>query len=43
MMNYGYGSGMMGGFGTFGFLTWLIIFIDLVLVGIWLWKQISKR
>ncbi len=40
-MMYGYGS-MMGGAGAFGLLTWLVIFIDLVLVGVWLWKQISK-
>ncbi len=33
---------MMGGLGLFGFLTWLIIVADLVLVGLWLWKQIKK-
>jgi hypothetical protein len=42
MMNY-YGGGMMGYAGTFSFLTWLVIFIDLVLVGVWLWKQIAKN
>lgn len=42
MMNYGYGS-MMGGAGTFGVLTWFVILIDLVLAGIWLWQQISKK
>ena len=42
MMNYGYGE-MMGGIGIFGSLTWLVVFIDLVLVGIWLRKQISKK
>lgn len=41
-MNYGYG-GMMGGIGGFGFLTWIIVFVDLILVGIWLWQQISKK
>ena len=41
MMNY-YGGGMMGGFG-FGLLTWLVVFIDLVLVGIWLWQHITKK
>ncbi len=45
MMGYGYNSGwsMMGGAGTFGLFTWLVVFIDLVLVGIWLWQQISKK
>lgn len=38
-----YGSGMMGGMGSFMFLTWFILFIDLILVGIWLWRQISKK
>ena len=42
MMNYGYG-GMMGGMGTFGLLMWLIVLIDLVLVGVWLWQRISKK
>jgi len=41
MYGYNYG-GMMGGAGTFGAITWLIIIVDLVLVGIWLWKQINK-
>ncbi len=47
MMNYGYGydgyGSMMGGIGSFGFLTWVIILVDLILVGIWLWQQISKK
>lgn len=38
---WGYGS-MMGGFSTIGILTWLVILVDLVLVGIWLWQQIQK-
>jgi len=43
MMGYGYGyEGMMGGMGSFGFLTWLVVFVDLVLLGIWLWQKISK-
>jgi hypothetical protein len=42
MMNYGYGS-MMGGIGSFGFLVGIIILVDLVLAGIWLWQQISKK
>ncbi len=46
MMGYGtmsgYGS-MMAGFGSFGLITWLVILVDLVLVGIWLWQQITKK
>lgn len=44
MMGYGYGGwDMMGGAGIFGLLTWLVILVDLVLVGIWLWQQVSKK
>lgn len=38
-MGYGYG-GMMGG--GLGVVLWAIVLIDLVLVGIWLYKQINK-
>jgi len=41
-MMYGYGS-MMGGLGILGGLLLLVVFIDLVLVGIWLWQQIQKK
>ena len=40
MMGYGYG-GMSGGYG-FAFITGLVVLVDLVLLGIWLWKQIKK-
>ena len=43
MMGYGNNWGMMGGAGAFGLITWLVIIVDLVLVGVWLWKKISKR
>lgn len=33
---------MMGGAGYLGAITWLVVFVDLVLVGVWLWKQIKK-
>lgn len=39
----GYWSGTMSGMSTLGLLTWLIILVDLALVGVWLWKQISKK
>lgn len=40
-MGYGYGD-MIGGVGTYGFITWLVVTVDLVLLGMWLWKQIKK-
>ena len=43
MMGYYSGWGMMGGIGTFGFITWLVVFVDFVLLGLWLWKQINKN
>lgn len=42
-MGYG-GWDMMGGsIGFFGSLTWIVILTDLVLLGVWLWKQILKK
>lgn len=41
MMEYGIGS-IMGG-STFGIITWLVVIIDLVLLGIWLWKKINQK
>jgi len=44
MMGYGYdGWGMMGGAGLLGVITWLVVIVDLVLVGVWLWQQVSKK
>ena len=43
MMGYGYDGSMMGGFGILGTITYLVILIDLILAGIWLWQHISKR
>jgi len=41
MMGYGYGySGMMGG--GFGAIIAIVVMIDLILLGIWLYKQINK-
>lgn len=44
---WGYGNMMgydsriwMGSFWGWGF--WLVVFIDLVLLGFWLWQQIQK-
>lgn len=45
MMGWNYGGGMMGGagWGVFASLYSVVILIDLVLLGLWLWKQISRR
>lgn len=54
MGQWGYGGpstsswpiGMMGGSSGLWFLHsifWIIILIDLILLGIWLWKQIQKK
>lgn len=37
-----YGGGMASSFGVFSFLTWVALFIDLVLLGVFLWKKIQK-
>jgi len=42
MGQYG-GYSMMGGMGVFGLLFWIVILVDLVLVGIWLWQHISRK
>ena len=34
---------MGGGWGLWDSIFWLVILIDLVLVGVWLWKQINKK
>lgn len=43
MMGYGTYWGMMDGFGLFGGIIWLVVIADLVLAGVWLWKQIMKK
>lgn len=44
MMGWGYGN-MMGsyGFGVIANLFWFVVLVDLILLGIWLWKQIQKK
>lgn len=38
---------MMGwnysGFGFLASIFWIVILIDLILLGLWLWKQINKK
>ncbi len=41
-MMYGYGAGL-GFMSLLGPLTGLIVLIDLILVGIWLWQHISRK
>lgn len=45
MMGYGnWGYGMMNsGFGILAGLFWLVILIDLILLGFWLFKQINSK
>lgn len=46
MMGFGYGDVAgygMGSIGTVGLIFWLVILIDLILLGVWLWKQIQKK
>lgn len=43
MMGYGGSWGMMGGIGVYSTLIWVVILIDLILLGIWLWQRISKK
>lgn len=38
------GSGMMSsGFGILASIFWIVILVDLILLGVWLWKQINKN
>lgn len=39
MMGYGYGGMMGGGLGS---IAALIVIVDLILLGIWLYQQIKK-
>ncbi len=37
------GGNWFGAFGVFAFLFWLVGFIDLILLGIFLWKRIGRK
>lgn len=43
MMGY-YGEMMngFGGYSFFGIITWIVVLIDLILLGFFLWKKIQK-
>lgn len=37
------GYGMMGAGGIWGLLLFVVVLVDLILVGVWLWQHISKK
>lgn len=43
-MMWGYGGNFanFGGFSVLGVVTWLVVIVDLILLGIFLWKRINK-
>lgn len=43
MMWGNYGTMMGGWFGLWGSLYAIVILVDLILLGVWLWKQIQKK
>lgn len=44
MMPWGYGNMMSGSWGgSLGLILWIVAVIDLILLGVWLWKQIQKK
>jgi hypothetical protein len=44
MMDYNWGmNGTANGIGPFGLLMYIVVMVDLVLLGIWLYKQITKK
>jgi len=44
MMYHEYGQAFAGGgVDLFGMITFLVILADLILLGVWLWKKISKE
>ena len=46
MMGYGnmmgWGAGW-GWFGIIGSIFWIVLLIDLILLGLWLWRQLQKK
>ncbi len=39
----GYYGNMMGAAGSFGLFLYFVLLVDLILLGVWLWKQVSKK
>lgn len=40
-MMWGYGQNLMGGFGILGFLLYLVVLVDLILLGFYIWKKLK--
>jgi len=38
-----WGYNMTGGYWLACAILWLVILVDLILLGVWLWKQIQKK
>lgn len=43
MMGWSYNMMNSGAFGILDSIFWLVILIDLILLGVWLWKQIERK
>ena len=44
MMGYNGGWGMGGGGASgFGLIAMIVILADLILLGVWLWQQVTKK
>ncbi|MEK7541270.1 MAG: hypothetical protein AAB533_00240 [Patescibacteria group bacterium] len=43
MMGYGGGWGMSAGAGFIGSIAGLVVLANLILVGIWLYQQVTKK
>lgn len=43
MMDWGYGSMMGQGLGVVTTLVWLVVLIDGIFAGFWLWQNIQKK
>lgn len=42
-MMWGYSGMMNGGFGFLALIFWIVLLTDLILLGLWLWKQVNKK
>lgn len=40
--SWNYGNMASSGFGFLGSLIYIVLLIDLILLGVWLWKKINK-
>lgn len=42
-MMFQWDGDMMGGWSLLILVVWLVVMVDLILLGAWLWKQIQKK